>query len=476
MHGLFGAEARGAYKAEGSLHTLSAGYKHSDGYIRNSDYDILNLLWQSRFDIQNALLDVQAGYNDKAYGANTFYSPAYPNQFDDMQGMFASVRGETNGRLKFIPHIYWSRHYDEFQLFREGVPNVPDWYKDHNYHRSDVFGMNLNMQYASRWGITGFGGEFRNEGILSNVLGKPMGDNIGKYTKSDNRTNISYFLEHNFILDRFTLSLGGLLNHNTANVDQFSFYPAINTSYRTANGISFYASWNKATRMPTFTDLYYTTATHSGNNSLRPEYTQSAEAGMKYHNRVLKGSITTFLNRGENLIDWEYSGNDKKWHAVNLAEEEKLKTFGVETSISINLNEIFTSAQPFRSLQIGYVYLSQDFDSNKEINNPVSMYVRNYLKHKFTVNLAHDIVKNLSLSWNFRWQDRAGYYLRYISPDEEERVGFTPFSLLDVKATYKFPRVDLFVNANNIFNATHVDFGNIPQPGFWLSGGVSMKF
>ncbi|RNC66814.1 TonB-dependent siderophore receptor [Proteiniphilum sp. X52] len=476
MHGLFGAEARGAYKTDGSLHSLSAGYKRSDGYIANSEYDIANLLWQSRFNLQNTLLDIQAGYNRKAYGANTFYSPSFPNQHDDTQGMFASIRGETGGKLKFIPHIYWSRHHDEYQLIRQGTPDVPDWYKGHNYHRSDVFGMNLAMRYASRWGITGFGGEFRNEGILSSVLGKPLEDTFGKYTHSDNRTNISYFLEHNFIFNHFTLSIGGLMNHNTAVVNKFDLYPALNASYRPSRSLTIYASWNKATRMPTFTDLYYRAGDHVGNDLLRPEYIQSLEAGMKYRNRFLGGSVTGYLNHGQNLIDWEYSDDDKKWHAVNLPENEKLKTYGVETSVSLHLSEIFPSAQPFRSLQIGYVYLTQDYDSRKEVNNPVSMYVRNYLKHKFTANLTHRIGRNLSVSWNFRWQERAGSYMRYVNAEKDERVDFSPFSLLDVKAGYKFPRVELFVNANNIFNTTHVDFGNIPQPGFWLSGGASMRF
>ena len=223
MHGLFGADTRGAIAGESYTHSLSTGYKRSDGYIPNSDYDIYNLLWQSRFDINGSNIDFQAGLNDKAYGANTFYTAAYPNQFDDTQGLFFSLKGETNGKLKLTPHIYWSRHYDEFQLIREGTPDKPSWYTDHNYHRSDVFGMNLNMQYASRFGITSFGGEFRNEGILSNVLGNAMEEPIGKYTKSDNRTNISYYAEHNFILNRITLSLGGLINYNTAVTDKFDF-------------------------------------------------------------------------------------------------------------------------------------------------------------------------------------------------------------------------------------------------------------
>ena len=60
MHSLLSTEARGAYKASSSLHQLSAGYSQSDGYMNNSDYKMLNLLWQSRFDINKNTIDVQA--------------------------------------------------------------------------------------------------------------------------------------------------------------------------------------------------------------------------------------------------------------------------------------------------------------------------------------------------------------------------------------------------------------------------------
>lgn len=469
MHGLFGTEARGAYKMENSLHSLSAGYKHSDGYIANSDYNIVNLLWQSRFDINGSNLDIMAGLNDKKQGANTFYSAAHPNQFDDTQGIFASIRGETGGQLKFIPHIYWSRHYDEFQLYRDGTPDVPATYKGHNYHRSDVFGMNLNMQYASRWGITSFGGEFRNEGIMSNVLGKPMEDTIGKYTRSDSRTNISYFLEHNFIFNRFTLSVGGLLNHNTAVVDKFNLYPALNASYRPSKSLKLYASWNKATRMPTFTDLWYTTSTHTANSHLEAETSEAFETGLKYIHPVIKGSIAAFYMKGRNMIDWVKTSPDALWESRN---HTKINTKGLDATVGLDLKEWFGTSQPFHSFSIGFMVLDQNMVESGLISN----YVLNPLRYKFTAALHHDVLKNLSLSWNFRWQEREGSYVQYVDSQSGERVDFTPFSLLDVKASYRFPHVDLFVNANNIFNTTHVDFGNIPQPGFWLSGGASIRF
>ena len=469
MHGLFGAEARGAYRAGNSLHTLSAGYKHSDGYIQNSDYDITNLLWQSRFELNDASIDFQAGVNDKKQGANTFYSAAHPNQFDDTQGIFASIRGETNGRLKFIPRIYWSRHYDEFQLYRDGAPNIPDTYKGHNYHRSDVFGMNLHMQYASRWGITAFGGEFRNEGILSSVLGKPMEEPVGKYSYSDNRSNISYFLEHNFILRQFTLSVGGLLNYNTAITNTFDLYPALNVSYRPWESLRLYASWNKATRMPTFTDLYYTTATHVGNSHLEAERSEAFEAGAKYTQRVVNGSIAAFYMKGSNMIDWVKPSPDALWESRN---HTKINTRGVEVNLSLDLKEWFGATQPLRSFQAGYMHLHQGRVEDELISN----YALNHLRHKFTAALHHEVVKGLTLSWHFRWQERAGSYVQYTDLQPGERVNFEPFALLDLKANYSLHSINLFASANNIFNATHVDFGNIPQPGFWLSGGASIAF
>ncbi len=468
MYGLIGADIRGSYKRVNSTHSISAGYKHSDGYIPNSDYNIYNLLWQSRYKINGSHIDFQAGLNDKAYGANTFYTAAYPNQFDDTKRLFFSLKSESNGKLKLTPHIYWSRHFDEFQLFREGTPNVPSWYVDHNYHRSDVFGVNVHMQYASTFGITSFGGEFRNEGILSNVLGLPLEEVIDKYTKSDNRTNISYFAEHNFIFNGFTLSLGGLLNYNTAVINKFDFFPAINGSMRINDHFSLYASWNKATRMPTFTDLYYTTATHTGNSSLEAELSEAVELGAKYSSSITSGSVAAFYMVGKNMIDWVKQSSDALWESTNHTQINKM---GVEFNLSFNLKDWLDLHQPFSSFNIGYMYLDQE----REEDNLISNYTLNHLRHKFTAGLHHDLIRNLSLSWSFRWQERNGSYVRYSNLKPGESVEYTPFSILDIKANYKFKNMDFFINANNVFDSIHIDLGNIPQPGFWLSGGASIR-
>ena len=469
MHNSLNTEARGTYKAGATLHQFSAGYKRSDGYMDNSDYNMLNLLWQSRFDIERNTLDVQMGFNNKEYGANTFYSPSYPNQFDDTESMFVSIKGETNGKLKFVPQLYWNRHNDCFQLIREGTPNVPDWYTNHNYHQTDVFGTNLTFQYASKLGITSFGGEFRNERIMSNVLGKPLDEPIGNFTKSDNRTAINYFAEQNFLFHNVTLSVGGLLNYNTAIPNKYAFYPAINSSYRINDEVSLYASWNKATRMPTFTDLYYTTVTHTGNSDLEAEQSEAFEAGVKLSNRMVRANIAAFYMKGRNLIDWVKPSEDALWESRN---HSKVNKKGVETNLQFNLKEMLGQSLPFQSLNLGYLYLDQNLVDDELISN----YTLNHLRHKFTANLQHDVVRNLSMTWNFRWQDRTGLYLKYVESQPTEVTPYKPFSLLDVKVNYQMHNFNLFANINNVFDTQYLDLGNLPQPGVWMMMGVSYRF
>lgn len=468
-YGSFRVEGKGALTSDKLTNQLSLGYNRSDGYIANSDYDIINALWQSRLKVEESTIDFQLGYNDKKFGANTFYSPAYPNQYDKTSSYFASIRGETGKQLKFIPQIYWNRHHDEFQLIREGTANVPSWYKDHNYHRSDVYGANLNLQYTSKLGVTSFGSEFRNEGIYSSVLGKLMDENKGKFTKSDNRTNISHTLEHNLIIDRFSLSVGLLANHNTALKNGYKLYPAINTSYSILDELKVYASWNKATRMPTFTDLYYTTATHIGNSNLSPENSEAFELGFKYRNQIINAYVTGFLMKGSNMIDWIWNTTENKWASSNLT---KIDRKGLEMGAKVNLHQLVPALSPITNLQVGYTRMHQ----KKKDDGLISNYAFNYLRDKFTAQLNHQIYKDITALWSFRYQKRMGEFNKYMGTDPAIPTEYPAFSTLDLKVNWKLKDFNIYVSANNIYNTDYYDLGNIPQAGFWFSSGVSYTF
>ena len=468
MHKQLNGEVRGSLKTTHSSHSLSAGYQSSDGYIPNSDYELFNSLWQSNFQINSSKLNAQVGFNDKKYGANTFYSAEYPNQYDDTRSVFASLKGELGTTLKFIPQMHWNRHFDTFHLYRPGTPAIPDWYTEPNYHRTDVFGFNLNAQYKWKGGITNIGGEFRNEGIFSSVLGKPLTEAKGKYLYSDNRTNISYFVEHTYINKGFTFGLGLLANYNTAFEDDFELFPNLNAAYWLNDQWKIFASWNNATRLPTFTDLYYKGKTHKGNSDVRPEKSEAFEIGAKYHTPFMTASVTGFYMKGENVIDWVKEKPEDLWESRNLTNLDKT---GFETQLSLLLEAISPLLANSR-LNLGYMYMNQDKESGELISN----YVLDYLKHKFTVGLYHPVVKNLTADWQFRWQDRQGTYTKYEDLKPAYETGYKPFGTLDVKLNWKQEKWNFYLSANNLFDVNYFDLGNIPQPGFWLMGGMNYTF
>lgn len=464
-HSLFAAETGGSLKTGILTNNLSAGYNRSDGYIQNSDYEMLNLLWRSKAEIENSKIDIQLGYNDKKYGANTFYSASYPNQYEDISSYFMSIRGETGQKLKFKPLIYWNRHDDCFQLFRDGTPNIPDWYKSHNYHQTNVYGSNLNLQYTTLYGITTLGAEFRNENIISNVLGKPMDAPDGKFTVSDSRTNISYALEHNLILDNLSVTVGVLANYNTALKNGYHFYPSINAGYNLTKDMRIYGTWAKATRMPTFTDLYYDTNTHIGNINLKPDNSQTFELGFKYSNQIIKAYLTGYIMDGKNLISWIKENPDDRWEAHNLTS---IKKQGIEVGTKIYFNKVFPIFEN-TTLDLGYARLNQTKESGSLIS-----YTLDYLRDKFTARLMHPIYRGIGASWNFRWQKRMGSYLKYEDLKPTTQQPYPVFSTLDLQLYWKIDtnwKVNL--SMNNLFDKKYFDLGNIPQARFWMIGGIS---
>lgn len=460
-HNLFNGEFSGKYKIKNVENYLSMGYKTSDGYIRNSDYGIFNTLWQSRLNIKENKIDIQLGYNKKAYGANTFYSAKYPDQYDNTSSILGSIKGEFGEKFKFLPSIYWNRHNDKFELIKNSG--------NANYHQSNVYGSNINMQYTSKIGVTNSGFEIRNEGILSNVLGKALDSPIGNFTKEYNRTNFSYMIQHNIEFKKFTVSAGFLSFYNTSVSYKFKLYPSLNVNYSILNGLNIYSSYSKSSRLPTFTDLYYTTSTHIGNINLKQEESQSIELGLRIKNRYIVSYISTYLMDGKNMIDWIKQNPEDKWESKNITQINKI---GIEVGGKVFVNEFFDFLHYKTVLQINYAKMYQDVVNNDYISN----YILNYLKDKLTIQLTLPVYKDkLSSTISFRYQKRMGQYLKYEDLKPTQTVDYPAFSIFDLNLNYKYKKFDFYININNIFDANYYDLGNIPQPGFWAILGLSFN-
>lgn len=454
---------------------LSGSYLRTDGATANSDFAVWRAYYQGGYSTATTDIRWQAGFSQQKFGANTFYSAAYPNQYEETNRYIVSVQADSKlGWLHLMPSIYWNRSQDHYQLIRHTGTGE-------NFHRTDVYGMNLNAYFTSFLGKTSFGMEARNEGILSTALGRPLEEtqyvNIPwhkgrQYKRKDSRTNLSYYVEHNVLLSKATFSFGVMANKNTAYDDRFHFYPGIDISYRPARDWKLFASWNMALRMPTFTDLYYKSPTLEGNVGLHPEETQAFSIGAQFRRPVVDASFNAFWHKGTNMIDWVMFTPDDVYHSANF----KLDNYGVETRATLNLQEFFGERFFLQSLTAGYTYIHQKRHDRTEIYK--SNYALEYLRHKFTAGLTHRIWSHLSATWAFRWQDRMGSYIRYDNPSDKTGTltPYHPYALLDLRIQWDTPRYRLYVEGNNLTNHTYYDYGNIPQPGFWFKVGGSYRF
>lgn len=456
---------------------LSAGYQRSDGFQRskngnlNSDYDGLKAFWQGRYDDDAVNINWHAGVSSKSWGSNTFYSTKSDEQFEHTNKYFTAVQAETKGGwFHFRPSVYWNRFIDRYEFFR-GHPEKSKY----NYNRTDVFGLALNSWFDWALGRTAFGAEFRNEDLISGNLGEPLdkpvhiGGTDRDYTLGLNRSNLSLHLEHNIILRNFTLSAGFVAVKNTWNEMPFKLYPGVDASYRLTDFLTAYASFNMSLRMPSFTELYYSVDGHKADKHLKPEEMSSIEGGLKFAAYAFSGQVSVWHHHGTNMIDWIMDtslGNDAVWTSVN---HTKINSIGVEASARLDLLRLLSGQTFLRSLNVAYSYINQD---KKREENIQSLYALEYLRHKVVAGLSVRPLRSLTLNLNYRFQERMG---SYTDPDGINR-SYKPYSLFDARLSWDKPRYTVFVEANNLFDRTYVDYGNVRQPGFWIIGGCKVKF
>lgn len=455
---------------------ISGSYNRSDGFSRskagnlNADFKYARFFYQGRYENDQVDVRWHAGFTNKDYGANTFYSTLSDEQFEHVRKYYTAVQAETKGDVyHFKPSVYWNRSDDRFEFYR-GMPEKSPF----NYHQTDVYGVNLNNYIQTILGKTAFGAEFRNEGVRSTSLGEPLNSPVkvpgadADFTLGLNRTNLSFHLEHNIVLRRFTLSAGVIAVKNTGNEMKFRFYPGVDASYQFARDWKVYASYNTSLRMPTFTELYYSVGGHKADKYLKPEEMQAVEVGVKYLRPGIRGTLSLYHYHGTDMIDWIKDisqGDDAPWQSVNHAV---INTMGAEASVLVDIRELMQRDAFVRSVNVSYSYIDQDKETTPNLQ---SKYALEYLRHKFVAQVDFRIWKLLEMNVSYRWQDRMGNYQKGNS-----MVPYEPYSLVDARFTWNASQYKIYVEGNNLLNKTYYDHGNIPQPGIWIRAGASYRF
>ncbi len=462
-HGTTVADGRLAMTIGKVSNRLSGSGGRSDGGTINDAWSKGQLYYQGDYTEDKIGINWQFGFSRKEYGANTFYGGSSIDQWEQNERYLISVGAETKGRFQLTPNVFWNRTYDNYQ-WHKGTPN--------NSHQADVYGARLGGHIKWVAGETAMSAELRNEGILSSSLGIPMeeGDYVWahgaqkQYTKRATRTNISFNVEHDIILAHWTICAGLLANMNTSAGHKFRFYPGIDIAYRPSATWKLYVSYNKGFRLPSYTDLYYSSPDITGNDQLRPEENRSLSVGAKLQHSGLVATVRGFYNRGHNMIDYVKQEYNDAAHADNF----DLDNLGAQAELAYNLSQVSDFVS---NISLGYTYIHQNRKGKYDIFT--SLYADDYLRHKLVASLSHHIWSKLSATWNVRYQKRMGAYQFYDGlTATDELCRYHPYATLDIKLQWTDKRYQVYVKGSNLTNHKYQDLGNIPQPGIWIMAGA----
>ena len=461
---------RGKLHSGSFMNSLSANYSRSDGYSRskagslNTDFSGSKAFYQGQYDDEAFRLHWHLGIADKGWGSSTFYaSPKWQadDQYEHTTKLYSAIQAETEQRMFHLSgNIYWNQNRDRY----EGYRGQPEKMK-YNYNRTDVYGVSLSNYFDWAAGRTAFGAELRNEDLVSGNLGEPLSQTHHirgtdrDYTLGVNRTNISGYLEHNLLLHHFTISAGLVAVKNTWSNMNMTLYPGIDISYRPHPAWKIHASYNTSLRMPSFTEMYYKLQGYSANPHLKPEEMRALEIGTTYLSPLFTFHSTLWHHHGTDMIDWimdTSKGQDAVWQSVN---HTKINSIGLEAGAQLSMDKW--------QLSIDYSYISQD---KKQETNIVSQYALEYLRHKLVAHARIQLLKPLSLSLNFRWQDRVGTYTDF----DGIVCDYKPYALFDSRLTWQQPKWKVYLEANNLFDTRYHDYGLVEQPGRWLIAGFSL--
>ena len=420
----------------------------SDGHKYNTDYKNENYFLKNSFEIKGLPIDMISSFNERKFGANGFYaSPEAIDQYEETQ---ASLLGFSTKIISnnFIikPKLYWKRNQDMYVYLRDN----PSVYR--NLHITNKIGAELNGSYESNNGITGFGVDISSIKLSSNNLGERK------------RTMVNLFLEHQmkFAENKIDVTPGVAFsyfsdvstNQNYQNnfFRNFFMYPGIDIGYVLNDDVKLYSNIGYTYRVPTYTDLFYTSPTTIGNENLKPEKAFTKEIGLDYTKGNFNFIFTLYNRDASDVIDYVKNVESAPWEAFNIRE---INTKGYELGLTYNF---YVASFLNHSIKIGYSNIKDDL---KQTDFNFSRYSLNSLKNHLTTSYSFEIKKNLKSSIIYKYAER--------------NFG-EDYSVMDIKVSYTLKKYNLYITANNLFDTVYSETNLVEMPGRNVLLGLNVKF
>jgi len=435
--GMKGLNFAGSLPSGNYKQNLSISYDDSNGHWYNSDYQVSNIFYEGGLDLNdNHALRGMIAYTDRSFGANGFYTSAFPDQWESLQTTLGALSHTyTQNRFKLNSRAYWRRNKDEYRLRRK----EPSFYQ--NFHTSDIYAFELNGSYESKIGTTGFGAEVRQEKIESNNLG------------NHERVLAGLFLEHLIQLGSKTDLRAGVYS-NFYNDYGWKHFPGLELGFQASEEIRLYSGYGKSFRIPTYTDLYYVGPTNIGNPDLQPEQAQNFEIGAKWTKTGLFAELVYFNRNTDNLIEWVRPDANTPWQPQNFNE---VRFNGIEAAFTYRWQRRSSMLQ-IKELMLSYNYIDASLVNQPGVETRYAFTaLRNQMIGGFLVGLGSKIELNTKM--------------RYV-----ERISQDPYFLLDMRLDYnRIGKMGFFAEASNMTNTDYIEAGTVQMPGRWFRAGFMIN-
>lgn len=435
----------------------AASLRGSEGYRSNTDFRNSNLYSRIRYSREGlGTFDAQLGYQDRAFGANGFYSLKYPEQFERTSTALGSIRWRKTAQcLSWDSYVSYRRNTDRFELIRGSESLVP-----FNHHITDNYGAYLAASCEWASGRTGLSGKVHHSEILSTVLGERIeetqrveGGSDRFYNHGGNRTWGEVQLSH---LKRWhTVELKAAVE---GAFSPYAFTPLWNAGigWTPTDEWDLNLSAARTMRLPTFTDLYYTAAGYVGNPDLKPEEATMAIAGANFAKGRWKSSMELFYRCTDDIIDWVKSSPDADWQSRQVTG---MNTAGTNLQVAYSAEEGFLRNMTFRA---GYIW------SDKSAGDLISKYAMDYMRLKVSLSGELRFWKRLSLAADLSYYDRAGNYV----DAGGTTAAYRPYVLMNTAAFYEAGAFRFYIDACNVTSTRYFDYGGLEMPGVCITGGV----
>jgi iron complex outermembrane receptor protein len=266
-------------------------------------------------------------------------------------------------------------------------------------------------------------------------------------------TRQSLLIEHRiYPIDQISLGIGSSLVHYSR--WGWEYWPGADINIDLTDNLTWYATFEKSFRVPTYTELYYFTAANQGNPSLKPEKAWTGETGLKWLSQGISSSLSLFYRDLEDAVTWLRQPEQTAWQAKNIAT---IQTKGGEVSFTIYPG-FFLETELFSSACFAYTYL----ESNRSIPGTMeSKYVLDYLRHQLT--------GSLTITWFPALE-------QVIKTRYGERIVGDNYTVVDSRLTYSFSDFQIFCQANNLFNEDYIESGFAPMPDCWITVGIKFNW